>query len=79
MGVKQCEGCKMEASKFEHNLALRPTDKPRGALEGWSIDLITNLAPSSAESYRHCIVAVDCFTKWTEIGKLRTKSSEEVG
>ncbi len=56
-------------------MALRPTDKPRGAFEGWSIDLITNLDPPNEEGYKHCIVAVDCFSKWVEIYPIKNKLS----
>lgn len=54
---------------------MRPTDRPRGPLEGWSIDLITGLEPKSPEGYVHCVVAIDCFSKWVEITPLRDKSS----
>ena len=56
-------------------MSLRPTDKPRGCFEGWSIDLITNLEPVSEEGYRHAVIAVDCFSKWVEIGPLRDKKA----
>ena len=48
-------------------LSLRPTDKPKAPLEGWSIDLITNMEPVFSERYPHYIITIDCFTKWTEV------------
>ena len=39
------------------------------------MDLITNLDPS-VEGFHHCVVAVDCFSKWVEIVPLRDRSSQ---
>ncbi len=54
-----------ENSNYEKYLALRSTDKPRAPLEGWSIVLITNLDSPSEDVFRHCIVAIDCFSKFS--------------
>ena len=53
---------------------MRPNDRPRAPGEGWSIDLITNLEPE-CDGYHHCVIAVDCFSKWVEIMPLRDKRS----
>ena len=44
-------------------------------MQGWSLDLITNLDPITEDGYRHCLVCVDCFTKWTEIVPIKDRSS----
>jgi hypothetical protein len=67
-----CKGCQAEATEWKRQLALRPSDKPRAPFEGWSLDLITNLDPE-VEGYKHCLVAVDCFSKWVEIVPLKTR------
>lgn len=70
-----CKGCTSERFDWKKQLALRPTDKPRAPFEGWSVDLITNLDPP-VEGFHHCVVAVDCFSKWVEIVPLRDRSSQ---
>jgi hypothetical protein len=72
--VGQCQGCISERFDWTKQLALRPTDKPHAPFEGWSVDLITNLDPE-VDGFRHCIVAVDCFSKWTEIVPIRDRTS----
>ncbi len=69
-----CRGCTSEKFTWDRNLALRPTDKPHAPFEGWSLDLITNLEPE-VEGFKHCLVAVDCFSKWVEIVPLKNKQS----
>lgn len=32
----------------------------------------------SMEGYKHCLVAVDCFSKWVEIVPLKTRGSDEI-
>ena len=44
-------------------------------MEGWSLDLIVNLEPVSEEGYKHCLVAVDCFSKWVEIVPIKDRAS----
>ena len=68
--IAHCDGCHIETAKFVAEPSLRPTDKPKAPLEGWSIDLITNMEPVSLERHHHCTVAIDCFTKWTEVGPI---------
>ena len=68
--VAHCDGCRIKKTKFVAESSLRPTDKPRALLEGWSIDLITNTEPVSLERYRHCIATFYCFTKWTELWQI---------
>ena len=40
--------------------------------------MITSLDPPSEEGFIHCLVAVDCFSKWTEIIPLKSKESAEI-
>ncbi len=63
----------MEGVKWGKELALRPTDKPRACFEGWSIDLFTNLEPQHEDGFQHCIVAIDCFSKWVEIVPIKDR------
>ena len=76
--VGECKGCKLEKHKFQQQAALRPTDKPHAPMEGWSIDLITDLDPISDDGHKHCIVAIDCFSKWCEIHPIRNRKSETI-
>ena len=69
-----CVGCTSERFDWTKQLALRPTDKPSQPFEGWSMDLITNLDPP-VEGYYHCLVAVDCFSKWVEIVPIKDRTS----
>ena len=43
--------------------------------DGWSVNLMTELFPISPHGYRHILLAVDCFFKWTELVPLRMKDS----
>ena len=40
--------------------------------------MITGLEPVHADGYRHCIVAVDCFSKWTEIIPIMDRTSRTI-
>ena len=46
-------------------------------LLGWSFDLIMELE-LTPEGYRYLLVGIDCFSKWTVVHPLRTKSSDEI-
>ena len=65
--VANCDGCHIEGTKFVAKPSLRPTDKPRARLKDWSIDLITNIEPLLSKGYHHCIIAINCFSKWNEV------------
>ena len=45
-------------------------------MEGWSVDLITYLIPPTSDGLKHCIVAVDCFSKWVEIKPIADRTSD---
>lgn len=72
--VRSCEGCIVEKYVWGKQLELLPTDKPRAPFEGWSIDLITNLEPP-CQGFKHCLVAIDCFSKWVEIVPIVDRTS----
>lgn len=76
--VRSCLGCQAERSKFAERLPLHPTLKPTAPLQGWSLDLLTDMKPSGPFSERHLLIAVDCFSKWVELVPLRTKESLEL-
>ena len=61
--VAHCDDCYIEKTKFVAEPSPKPTLKPRALLEGWSIDLITNMEPVFSEGYHYCIIAIDCFSK----------------
>ena len=65
--LTHCDGCRIERVEFMAEPSLWVSNKPRVLLEGWSIGLITNMEPVFSEGYCHCIVAIDCFTKWPEV------------
>ena len=56
---------------------MTPCVKPDRALLGWSFDLIMELE-LTPEGYRYLLVGIDCFSKWTVVHPLRTKSSDEI-
>ena len=64
--VAHCDRCCIERAKFVAELSLRLINNPRAFFKAWRINLITNIEPVSSEGYRHCIVTIDCFSKWTE-------------
>ena len=76
--VGVCLGCQAERSTFTERLPLRPTVKPTAPLQGWSLDLLTDMKPSGPLAERHLLIAVDCFTKWVELIPLKTKESVEL-
>ena len=39
---------------------------------------MTEMSPVSPLGYRHLLLAIDCFTKWSELVPLRTKDSFEI-
>ena len=73
----ECPGCRQEQKRFSHKLPLTPCIKPDQALLGWCFDLITGLE-LTPEVYRYLLVGIECFSKWTVIYPLHTKSSEEI-
>ena len=74
-----CVGCAKERAKVQPFSYLTPLDKAAGPLQGWSIDLITDLSPPGPNGEVHCIVAVDVFSKYVEIQPIKDRTSETVG
>ena len=75
--ISKCPACAASKYKFSQGVAMRPTDRPRAPFEGWSIDLITDLDPA-VDGYRHCIVAICCFSKWVEIFPIKNRLSKTI-
>ena len=73
-----CEACKGERQLFKARLPLKLTLKPTKPFEGWSIDLMTEITPVSPLGYRHLLLAVNCFPKYTELLPLRTRDSFKI-
>ena len=49
--------------------------KIQSSFEGYNIAFITKPTPESIEGYKHCIVVVDCFSKWGEIYPIMIKAT----
>jgi hypothetical protein len=51
--------------------------KPR-PFRGWRLDFIGEIHPGSSKGHRFMLVAIDYFTKWTEVVPLRNMTHREV-
>ena len=56
---------------------LYPTNKGHRPFATWAIDLAPSL-PTDKDGDSVLVVAVDCFSKWTELAKLPSKEPELV-
>jgi hypothetical protein len=48
------------------------------AFRGWGLDFIGEIHPGSSKGHRYILVAIDYFTKWTEVVPLRNMTHREV-
>ena len=62
--AKSCEECQKH-SHIQHVLAvdLHSIVKP-WPFQGWALDLIGQIHPSSSKGHKYILMAVDYFTKW---------------
>jgi hypothetical protein len=48
------------------------------AIQGWALDFIGEIHPSSSKGHRFVLVATDYFTKWTKAVPLKNMTHMEV-
>lgn len=58
-------------------MPLLPTPKFAAPFQAWAVDYLPTL-PETADGYKHILILVDPFSKWTELIPMKTKSSIEV-
>ena len=58
-----CDSHRIERTRFVAELYLRPKDKTRALLEGFSTDLITNMEAAFYKRYHYYIVTIEYFSK----------------
>ena len=63
--------------KVPNVLPLLPTPKFTAPFKAWAVDYLPSL-PESPEGFKHLLVMVDPFSKWTELVPMKSKSSLEV-
>jgi IS30 family transposase len=63
--------------KVPRALPLLPTPKFAAPFRAWAVDYLPRL-PETAEGYKHLLILVDPFSKWTELVPMKTKTSSEV-
>ena len=70
--IATCQACQKD--KIPPPKVLNPvaTERPSGPFKVWSIDLAGPFPPDE-DGNTYAIVAVDVFSKWVEIGKLKSK------
>jgi hypothetical protein len=79
--IKYQKGC--EACQKFGNIQLAPTSvmnpivKP-WPFRGWGLDFIGEIHHGSSKGYRFILVAMDYFTKWTEVVPLRNMTHQVV-
>jgi hypothetical protein len=66
--VRECDACQKARPRFTGKLPMQPTYKGVQPFQVWSVDSIPNLAGMRGM----VVVAVDCFSKWVEIGVVRS-------
>ena len=72
--VRECDSCQKSRARFSTNKAMQPTFKGLQPFQIWSVDSIPNLAGNRGL----VVVAVDCFSKWCEIGLVKSHSAADV-
>ena len=56
---------------------LHPIIEP-WPFRGWGLDFISQINPPSSKGHRFVLVAMDYFTKWTEVVPLKNMTHREV-
>jgi hypothetical protein len=78
---KYYKGCKACQRFGDVQLApasmLHPVVKP-WPFQGWGLDFVGEIHPSSSKGHRFVLVAIDYFTKWTKAVPLRNMTHKEV-
>jgi hypothetical protein len=75
---KGCESCqKFKNVQLAHAAILHPIIKP-WPFRSWVLDFVGQIHPASSKGHRFVLVAMDYFTKWTEVVPLKNMSHGEV-
>jgi hypothetical protein len=79
--IKYQKGC--EAGQRFGNIQLAPTGVMNSIVKpwpfrGWGLDFIDEIHPESSKGHWFILVAIDYFTKWTEVVPLRNMTQREV-
>jgi hypothetical protein len=73
-----CESCqKFRDVQLAPAVMLHPIIKP-WMFHGWALDFIGQIHPASSKGHRFVLVAMDYFTKWTEVVLLENMMHREV-
>jgi transposase InsO family protein len=73
-----CESCqKFRDVQLAPAVMLHPIIKP-WMFHGWPLDFIGQIHPASSKGHRFVLVAMDYFTKWTEVVLLENMMHREV-
>jgi hypothetical protein len=56
---------------------LHPITKP-WPFRGWGLDFVGEIHPSSSKGHQFVLVAIDYFTKWTEVVVQRNMTHRDV-
>jgi hypothetical protein len=75
---KCCESCqKFRNVQLAPATMLHPIIKP-WSFHGWTLDVVSQIHPSSSKGHRFVLVAMDYFTKWMEVVLLKNMMHREV-
>jgi hypothetical protein len=75
---KGCESCqKFEDVQLAHVAILHPIIK-QWSFHGWALDFVGQIHPASSKGHQFMLVAMDYFTKWTEVVPLKNMTHREV-
>ncbi|CAG2252792.1 unnamed protein product [Mytilus edulis] len=75
--VKTCEVCQQSKRNYG---AKRPPLKPQisdDIFSRWHMDILSGL-PTTPDKYKHVLLVVDSYSKWSEIFPLKTQEAGEV-
>jgi hypothetical protein len=75
MGCEECQ--KIGNIQMVPAATLHPIIKP-WPFRGWGLDFNGQIHPSSSKGHRFMLVAMNCFTKWTEVVPLKNMTHKEV-
>jgi ribonuclease HI len=75
---KGCEACQWFRNvQLAHAGVMNSIMKP-WPFRGWGLDFISEIHPGSSKGHQFILVAMDYFTKWTEVVPLRNMTHQEV-
>jgi hypothetical protein len=75
---KGCESCqKFRDVQLAPAAMLHPIIKP-WLFRSWALNFVGQIHPSSSKGHRFVLVAMDYFTKWTEVVPLKNMTHKEI-